>query len=142
MTHEYYRPFRYVLSDPYLPFQIPLLIQETHTSVCSCSSLSKTKSHHRKICIENNLYSPMYQVVVDSNIIWEQVSFTHYCYALTSTNRQVNCDPCRIVDFYFSFLWSWNRHLKGDLSPLIWYEQLCPYIGWLAIMWPSQRVTR
>ena len=34
----------------------------------------------------------------------------------------------------------WCR-FKGDLSPLIWYEWLCPYIGWLAIMWPSQRVT-
>ena len=20
--------------------------------------------------------------------------------------------------------------LKGDLSPLIWYEKLCPYMGW------------
>ena len=29
---------------------------------------------------------------------------------------------------------------KSDLSPLIWYEYLCPYMGWLAIMWPSQRV--
>ena len=31
--------------------------------------------------------------------------------------------------------------LKGDLSPIIWYELFYPYMGWLAIMRPSQRVT-